>query len=100
MPRFCIVLAVELQHQLESGCFSSFPPEIFMNISVHSVGPPPGQRPKILKNPFTLSHHNLCDSEQGLRRKAYSHMFTELGNLQKTIAHTAEEFRAQVFAEE
>jgi len=50
---------VEWLHRPESACFSSFPPEISTNISVRNGGPPPGQRPRILKNPFTLSLHHL-----------------------------------------
>lgn len=78
MPRSSIVPGVEWQHQPESAYFSSFPPEISTNISVPNVGPLPGQRPRILKSPFTLSPHNLRNPEQASRHKASSPKFTEL----------------------
>jgi hypothetical protein len=86
MRRCCSALGVVLQHRPESGSFSFCPPGIYMNISVFIVGPPPGQRPKILINPSTLSHHNLGNPEQGSLRKALNDRLTELGHLQKTGA--------------
>lgn len=83
MPHFSIVPGVEWPHRPESACFSSFPPEISTNISVRNVGPPPGQRPRTLKNPFTLSLHNLHHPEQGSCYKASSPKFTELGHVQE-----------------
>ena len=83
MPRFCIVPGVEWLHQPESACFSFFQPEISTNISVRNVGPLLGQRPRILKNLFTLLHHNVRPPEQGSRYKASSREFTELGHVQE-----------------